>query len=264
MKINFNIKYRPQIESGEYRLETNDGKKVRIICWESNRDYPIVGLVTNEDGYEVIGSWDEKGNLPAHINNHLMIITPDVELTNFEKKIKEVVSKYSEKEMGDEAAHQVGEELLNMISEDLLTKISETVIPSRNLILNVWSLGNLWKEYPEEREGLTQMQWIQAHWKDGDYYDKIIKNSHYRLLENSFFGSMPTQNDYVKIYRPMAGSEIETAVENAIQESKKDGKLVIGFNGWFYLITPESNKNIVIADYFRFTENEVNKLKQKI
>ena len=33
-KIPFDIKYRPQIESGEYKVETRDGKPVRIICWD--------------------------------------------------------------------------------------------------------------------------------------------------------------------------------------------------------------------------------------
>lgn len=30
-KIPFDVKYRPQIESGEYRIETKDGRLVEIV-----------------------------------------------------------------------------------------------------------------------------------------------------------------------------------------------------------------------------------------
>ena len=44
-KIPFDIKYRPQIESGEYKVETGDKKRVRIICWNRKvNDSPVVAL----------------------------------------------------------------------------------------------------------------------------------------------------------------------------------------------------------------------------
>lgn len=46
MKVQFNIKYRPQYESGEAEVVTRDGREVRIICWDAPSDnYPIVGCV---------------------------------------------------------------------------------------------------------------------------------------------------------------------------------------------------------------------------
>lgn len=45
-KIPFSIDYRPQIESGEYKVETRDDRPVRIICWDASyEDLPIVGLI---------------------------------------------------------------------------------------------------------------------------------------------------------------------------------------------------------------------------
>lgn len=49
MKIPFDIKYRPQIESGEYKVETRNGKPVRIICWDRKYGYPICGLVYEKE-----------------------------------------------------------------------------------------------------------------------------------------------------------------------------------------------------------------------
>ena len=50
MKVKFDIKYRPQIESGEAEVVTRDGRAVRIICWDApSDDYPIVGYVQPGD-----------------------------------------------------------------------------------------------------------------------------------------------------------------------------------------------------------------------
>ena len=67
-KISFDIKYRPQIESGEYKVETRDGKPVRIICWDK-QEYagqreeptPIVYLLLSEGGCEHIMSCTTDG-----------------------------------------------------------------------------------------------------------------------------------------------------------------------------------------------------------
>ena len=47
LKFAFNITYRPQIESGEYKVETRDGRPARVICWDSpiDKDRPIIAIV---------------------------------------------------------------------------------------------------------------------------------------------------------------------------------------------------------------------------
>ncbi len=69
MKIPFDIKYRPQIETGEYEVETQDGlHSVRIICWDaagSQRDNDIIGLEKGTLGAENIQRYDVTGHLIA-------------------------------------------------------------------------------------------------------------------------------------------------------------------------------------------------------
>lgn len=88
-RIPFDIKYRPQIESGEYRLVDNAGHKVRIVCWDMKSKkqygYHLVGLVEygpeHEESmyYTLDGKARIKDKDPA-----LFIVTPEEELTGFE------------------------------------------------------------------------------------------------------------------------------------------------------------------------------------
>ena len=97
MKIPFDIKFRPQIESGEYKVETRDGRPVRIICWD--RKYygcPICGLAYEKatDCEKYVNAYEN--GVSARVtgtseNDDLFLITPDPELTEFEKKLSDVV-----------------------------------------------------------------------------------------------------------------------------------------------------------------------------
>lgn len=49
-------------------------------------------------------------------------------------------------------------------------------IPSKDIVLNVWALGNEWKELTKgicNTEYGTQLDYILKHWNEGDYYKKI-------------------------------------------------------------------------------------------
>jgi hypothetical protein len=92
MKIPFDIKYRPQIESGEYKVETRDGKKVRVLCYDANSTAPVVALVTFNDGSE--GSRDYYSNGTINYCGRenpldLFVVTPEEELTVWEKVVKD-------------------------------------------------------------------------------------------------------------------------------------------------------------------------------
>lgn len=89
MRIPFDITKRPQIESGEYKVETGTGKKVRIICWDKKSDMnkkKIVALL-DDGNSEHTEYYTEKGTVydktPA--GGDLFIITPEPELSEFEK-----------------------------------------------------------------------------------------------------------------------------------------------------------------------------------
>ena len=100
-KIPFNPKFRPQIESGEYRVETRCGYPVQIVCWnlrdtkheDDTHKRTILGLIDCGDGtfgYEVFNS--EGLYMPiAQSNMDLFVVTENVQLTKFESRLCEIL-----------------------------------------------------------------------------------------------------------------------------------------------------------------------------
>lgn len=98
MKIPFDIKFRQQIESGEYKVVTGDDRPVRIISWDKKvfgGRTEIVALVpTTQGDTEAVQLYCPDGTLIAsnwNKNYKLFIVTPPRELTAFEKELSEVV-----------------------------------------------------------------------------------------------------------------------------------------------------------------------------
>ena len=98
MKIPFDIKFRPQIESGEYKVVTGDDRPVRIISWDKKvygGRYEIVALVpTSQGDTESVQLYCPDGTLIASTWNEkfkLFIITPEPELTEFEKALADTI-----------------------------------------------------------------------------------------------------------------------------------------------------------------------------
>lgn len=95
MKIPFDVKYRPQIESGEYKVETRDGDSVRIVCWDRKGNYPVLGLLLNEESNtEFTLSVSEGGRFiddTVVSGDDLFLITPEPELTEFERRLAELM-----------------------------------------------------------------------------------------------------------------------------------------------------------------------------
>ena len=92
MKIPFDIKYRPQIESGEYKVETRDGKPAKIVYWdlkEYDDDIKLV-VVIGEDGSQGAITMSKRGSFYSDYlerGEHrydLFIVTPGPEPTEFE------------------------------------------------------------------------------------------------------------------------------------------------------------------------------------
>lgn len=42
-------------------VQTKEGKRVRILCTDRKGDQPIIGIITDENGTEWIGSWGMDG-----------------------------------------------------------------------------------------------------------------------------------------------------------------------------------------------------------
>ena len=105
--IPFDIKYRPQIESGEYKVQTRCGENVRILDWNIHGDHPIVaeiweeqdGVVIEEsirvDSFTTFGcAW---ANPPEDkLQDNLVLVTeePEPELTEFEQAIQNMMRPY--------------------------------------------------------------------------------------------------------------------------------------------------------------------------
>lgn len=102
MKIPFDISKRPQIESGEYKVETRDGLSVRIICWDrvakegTDDDLNICVLVPEDNG-EAVYYYHQSGKkwVPDE-RFDLYIITPEPELSEFEERIFKLLRQYKE------------------------------------------------------------------------------------------------------------------------------------------------------------------------
>ena len=85
-RIQFDIKYRSQIESGEYIVKTRSGNPVRIICWDRDSSTPICALITRDSGPEDYVWTNKEGrNMKIETDDDLFIITPDPDLSEFEK-----------------------------------------------------------------------------------------------------------------------------------------------------------------------------------
>ena len=126
MKIQFDIKYRPEIESGKYTLETNGGYRARIICWDMDGDNPIVALVKIGDNEEMCTLFDTNGhNLlnPEDGYSDLLIVTDEQEeLTEFGKALANAFYKTIGIVCMDgmeEEARKFAPQLLNLAKEEL-------------------------------------------------------------------------------------------------------------------------------------------------
>ena len=99
-KIPFDVKWKPQIESGEYKLETKDGRQVRVVCWDVKNSYSkvhddILALVKSKGGTENALFYAQNGYCLSDSSRvgrkDLFIVTPEEEMTEFEKKLWEVL-----------------------------------------------------------------------------------------------------------------------------------------------------------------------------
>lgn len=93
MKIPFNIKYRPQIESGEYKVETRDGRPAKVIYWDAKADDGacIIALIPGYGGEEAYQHFPNGKAFSSKSSDEdcadLFIITPESELTEFEQEL---------------------------------------------------------------------------------------------------------------------------------------------------------------------------------
>ena len=118
-KIPFDIKYRPQIENGEYKVVTKDNKNVRIISWDMHTSSgdKIVALVTGQGGqFEKNRTYFLDGRCCSsqHDSTSLFILTDSVDLTEFEMQ-------YATYRYGSQAVEMFGQEQIEAVKEEWAT-----------------------------------------------------------------------------------------------------------------------------------------------
>lgn len=95
MRKQFDIKYRPQIESGEYKVETRDGRPAKIIYWEAKDCKPIIALIPQHlMKMEVVLRFYADGQFSSNGKKtmcDLFIVTPEEEMSDFEQEVSDIV-----------------------------------------------------------------------------------------------------------------------------------------------------------------------------
>ena len=84
-KIPFDIKYRPEIEAGKYKVVTGNDEQVRIVCWDADELFPIVAVVRRSSR---MFRTDGRSATGVDCLN-LFLVPVEPELTEFEKALSE-------------------------------------------------------------------------------------------------------------------------------------------------------------------------------
>ena len=126
MKIPFDIKYRPQIESGEYKLYCH-GCNIKIVCWDADEYLPLVVIINGTAHQLTVDCVDERNT-----KFDLFIIIPEPELTEFEQSVrdmivKELTTKFDNKDsritatvsLDDKTAHRLSLGLLELAKKEI-------------------------------------------------------------------------------------------------------------------------------------------------
>lgn len=97
-KIPFDIMYRPQIESSEYRVITRENRPVEIKIWDLKGDFPVVGVYYDEkNNRETAVQVTAEGRCSVTTGEEycddFFIITEKTELTMFESAVQEIFYK---------------------------------------------------------------------------------------------------------------------------------------------------------------------------
>ena len=91
-KAHFKMEYRSKIENGDYTLETREGRKARIICWDAKnngRDDDIIAMVSTNLGGESIQRYGQNGKLISNQGSghnekwDLFVVGEDIRLDNY-------------------------------------------------------------------------------------------------------------------------------------------------------------------------------------
>ena len=126
-KIPFDIKYRPEIESGKYKVCDQTNREVRIICWDAinkvRPDQCIIALVKEDsDSDDENNRWFFTNGWGADRHYHLFILTDEPELTEFEEMLYSIFDAYNGLEIDVRAAVDVNAKTLLELAKKEICK----------------------------------------------------------------------------------------------------------------------------------------------
>ena len=187
MRIPFNKKYRKEIESGKYKVVTESGKEVRIICWDrkTSNDETIIALCPdyNSDN-ELTLYLDKDGNVPrpqAGAPSKVMIETEDKEVEDmlftifntecscdsetsellarhYSERVRECARKELEPKIWGDIKQKMSQVLISNMHEDKLEGIQRDLVEYASNVVSAFSWLDVLKstEAYAERIGNTR------------------------------------------------------------------------------------------------------------
>ena len=186
MKVKFDLKYRQQIESGEYKVETVDGRQVRIVCWDAHNPYrenDIVALATSSSGEgENILRYYSNGHLisdSANVGNKdLIVVIPDDD-----ERIRKIITDSVFYQYGAGVEYKDVLDYLDNLEKQKPVEKHDLVAKLKEHLANTpkEQLEAEWKELEHWNNiGPTVQEFLyggSAEWseEDKDYYDTIVR-----------------------------------------------------------------------------------------
>lgn len=81
-------------KSGKYKIQTKDGKPVRIICWDKkDSTYNLAALITFKDGNENMASFTKTGACCTYLPSPLDLVLVDESTPNIRQQIYDIIIK---------------------------------------------------------------------------------------------------------------------------------------------------------------------------
>lgn len=210
MRIPFDIKYRDKIESGEYKVETRDGKPVRIICWDMDSYNHIVALVANYPNYngslsEHIFSYGMDGRYSATAENaeDLFIVTPEPEMSEFENGMLRYLQDAANKKDDSEIVESTKEHSIKLLSLARNEFNKQIENDYREIIHGAYKRGKTDAEQEVERRIQSGELLTQEH------HEKLMETQYKKTLD----GVKKNWHDY---FTPQAVTDIYNAGRNDV------------------------------------------------
>lgn len=178
-KIAFDIKFRPQIESGEYKVETRDGKPVRIVCWDrwSEDGESIVALI-NYGTYELTYCFQNTGkfmNSGKTSKDDLFIIIPEPELTEFEKVVASWLETAKDEPITNEMIVDAADNLMFCARQQIIKEAEEKATNEGYGIEDAVAFNEGFKTAKEIYSKAEVKKQKQAEWSDSVAKEMFIK-----------------------------------------------------------------------------------------